>query len=249
MIERNRDMTGQGSSSIEGSPQASQKNWWKPLVLILSVVALLILSKVFHLGDKLGELRGWIQSLGVWGPVVFIGLYVVATLAAIPGSALTLAAGAAFGSVQGVIFVSIASTLGAALAFLVSRYFARKAVESWLLKSPKFQRLDHLTAKQGAMMVALTRLVPIFPFNLLNYGFGLTRVPFWTYVFWSWLCMLPGTILYVAGSDALFKAFSTGRVPWPLVGAVVLAAVVLTLIVKKARGRLEENSNTEQEEV
>lgn len=89
-------------------------------------------------------------------------------------------------------------------------------------------------------MVAVTRLVPIFPFSLLNYGFGLTRVSFWTYVLWSWLCMLPGTVLYVVGADAFTKGLQQGEIPWPLVGAVVVAAVILTLLVRRARRVLNE---------
>ena len=110
---------------------------------------------------------------------------------------------------------------------------------NWLSKSDKFQKLDQLTEEHGAIIVALTRLVPIFPFNLLNYGFGLTKVPFWTYVFWTWLCTLPGTILYVVGADAVTKALMQGRIPWVLVGAFVVALVLLTLLVRSAKRKLQ----------
>ena len=119
---------------------------------------------------------------------------------------MTAAAGALFGSFWGVVYVNIAATIGAALAFLVARYWARRAVVNWLQGNARFQKLDALTSKHGAVIVAVTRLVPLFPFNLLNYGFGLTRVGFWTYLFWSWLCMLPGTVLYVVGTDAVLTA-------------------------------------------
>jgi uncharacterized membrane protein YdjX (TVP38/TMEM64 family) len=207
----------------------------RPLALLLALSAVLALAKVFGLGSRLGELRGWIHSLGVWGPAAFVFLYAVATVAALPGSALTVAAGALFGSVLGVIVVSIGSTLAASLAFLVSRYFARNSVSRWLSGSEKFRKLDLMTEKRGAIIVAITRLVPVFPFSLLNYGFGLTRVRFATYVFWSWLCMLPGTILYVVGADAFTKGLQEGKVPWPLVGALLAAAAILTLLVRRAR--------------
>ena len=213
---------------------------WRPIVLIAAIVVILIVAKTFGLGERLGALRDWIQALGPWGPVVFVFLYAVAVVAALPGSALTVAAGALFGSVLGVIVVSIASTLGASLSFLVGRYFARDAVAGWLSDKEKFRRLDQLTEEHGAIMVALTRLVPIFPFNLLNYGFGLTRVPFWTYVLWSWLCMLPGTVLYVVGADVVTKAVVQGKVPWALVGALVGAGVILAILVRQARRKLQE---------
>lgn len=216
------------------------RGWWRPVVLFTAIMAVFVLAKAFGLGEQLGDLREWIHLLGAWGPVVFVFLYAAAVVAALPGSALTVAAGALFGSVLGVIVVSLASTLGASLAFLVARYFARDATARWLSQNEKFRRLDQLTEDHGAMIVALTRLVPLFPFNLLNYGFGLTRVPFWTYAFWSWLCMLPGTVLYVVGADAVTKGLAEGQVPWGLIGALVGAGLILAILVRYARRRLRE---------
>lgn len=213
--------------------------WIKPVGLLIAVAALIVLSRTFGLGEKLGDLKDWIADQGVWGPFIFAGVYAVATIAAIPGSALTIAAGALFGSVVGTITVIFGATTGAALCFLIARYFARDAVAASLAKNEKFLKLDKLTEQNGAIIVAITRLVPIFPFNLLNYGFGLTGVPFRTYVLWSFLCMLPGTILYVVGTDAVTTAIEEGRIPWVLVGVVLLIIGLLTVIVKKARKRLE----------
>jgi uncharacterized membrane protein YdjX (TVP38/TMEM64 family) len=213
---------------------------WRPIVLLVVVIVVLILSYVFGIGEKLAALRGWIEALGALGPVVFILIYAGAVVGALPGSAITIIAGAIFGSVLGVIVVSIASTLGAALAFLVSRYFARDVTAKWLSKREKFRKLDDLTEKHGAIIVALVRIVPIFPFNIVNYGFGLTKVRFWTYVFWSWLCMLPGTALYVVGTDAISQAIIQKRVPWPLIGVLIGVVVLLVVLVSLARRRLRE---------
>ncbi|NOZ23628.1 MAG: TVP38/TMEM64 family protein [Planctomycetes bacterium] len=211
--------------------------WRRPALLVGVLVALFAVVKALGLGEKLGDLRDWIDSLGALGPAVFVLLYAGATVAAIPGSALTVAAGALFGSLLGVVCVSIGSTLGAALCFLIARHFARGAVARWLSGSEKFRRLDRLTKEHGTAIVAITRLAPIFPFNLLNYGFGLTRVPFGTYIFWSWLCMLPGTILYVVGADAVVKGLAQGRVPWGLVAILVVAILLLALLVRSVRRR------------
>ena len=100
------------------------------------------------------------------------------------------------------------------------------------------QKYRPLLLFTGAIIVALTRLVPLFPFNLLNYAFGLTRVPFWTYVFWTWLCIIPGTVLYVVGAGALFKGLEEGRVPWGLVLTFVGALIFLAILVRLARQRL-----------
>ncbi|MCA1990225.1 MAG: VTT domain-containing protein, partial [Desulfarculus sp.] len=121
---------------------------------------------------------------------------------------------------------------------LAARHFARKSVEAWLAGNHRFQRLDAMVQRQGAVVVAITRLVPLFPFNLLNFGFGLTRVPFGTYLLYSWLCMLPGTVLYVVGFDALFTGLAQGRVPWALVAVAAAMAMLLTLLIRRARRRL-----------
>jgi uncharacterized membrane protein YdjX (TVP38/TMEM64 family) len=214
---------------------------WRPILLMSLVVAMIVLSYIFGIGEKLGALRDWIQSLGALGPVVFVFIYAGATVAALPGLAITIVAGVIFGSLVGVIVVSIASTLGASMAFLIARYFARDATAKWLAKREKFKKLDDLTEKHGAIIVAIVRLVPLFPFNLVNYGFGLTKVRFWTYVSWSWLCMLPGTILYVVGTDAVIQAIMRKEVPWTLIGIVVAVGILLVVLVRLARRRLHED--------
>ncbi len=212
-------------------------------MLGLAILAMLVAAKVFGLGARLDDLRAWILELGPMGPIVFIAIYAVAVVAAVPASVLTIAAGAMFGSVLGVATVSVASTLGAALAFAVARWFARDSVTRWLGRNERFATLDRMTARHGAIVVAITRLVPLFPYTLLNYGFGLTGVRFRTYVLWSWLCMLPGTVLYVVGADAVTRGLAEGRVPWPLVGTLVVVAVGLTLVVRRARRALADRES------
>ena len=215
---------------------------WRPILLIGLVVLIFILAILFGVGDKLAALRDWIRSLGTLGPAVFVVLYALGVVAGIPGSALTIAAGGLFGSLLGVVLVSLAATIGASLAFLIARYFARDAVARWISKREKFKALDALTDKHGVLIIAITRLIPLFPFDLLNYAFGLTKIPFWTYVFWSWLCMLPGTILYVVGVDAVIQTIVRREVPWPLLGVIAVVAVILTVLVRFARRKIREDS-------
>jgi uncharacterized membrane protein YdjX (TVP38/TMEM64 family) len=220
----------------------------KPILLLIAVVAVIIISAKMGVGEKLGVLQDWIGSLGALGPLVFVVIYAVATVAALPGSALSIVAGAIFGPVLGVIIVIFAATLGASLAFLVSRYFARTSIERWLEGNEKFRKLDKLTERHGDIMVAITRLVPIFPFNLLNYGFGLTKVPFRTYVLWSFVCMLPGTILYVVGSAAVAEAMREGRVPWILVVVVAMILGIIVALSRQARKKLKEDDESAPDE-
>ena len=234
MIESGREAGTQRTAAVGGR----RRVWVKPVLFVAALAAILIAFRVFGLGDRLVELRAWIVDLGPLGAVVFVLIYGVATTVALPASVLTLAAGAMFGSVMGVVLVSIGSTLGAAGAFALARWLARDSVSRWLSGNERFRKLEALTERHGAIIVAITRLVPIFPFNLLNYGFGLTRMPFGTYIFWSWLCMLPGTVLYVVGADAFTQGLAEGRVPWPLLGALAAALVILVLLVRFARRTL-----------
>lgn len=224
----------------------SKKNakvWIKPFILGVVIITLIIVSNRLGLGEKLGDLKDWIKSIGIWGPVVFISIYTISTVALIPGSAMTVAAGAMFGSVMGVVVASLASISGAVLSFLVARYFARESVAKWLEKQEKFRKLDELTEKHGSIIVAITRLVPLFPFTLLNYGFGMTKVPFKIYVLWSWLCMIPGTIMYVVGSDAIVTATREGKVPWALVFVFASIIIIIAFLVRHARNILQKKES------
>ena len=223
------------------SPAFSPKKQglWRLVLLIVVIVILMVAARVFNLGDRLEDLRGWISSLGALGPVVYVFIYAAGVVLAIPGSLITIMAGVIFGSILGIAVVSAGSTIGAALAFLIARHVARESVAQRFQSNPKFHRLDELTREHGAIVVAITRLIPLFPFNLLNFGFGLTAVPFWTYVFWSWLCMLPGTVLYVVGADAVTSALAEKRVPWPLVVIFLITVAVIVLLVRQARKKLK----------
>ncbi len=165
-------------------------------VLLALVLVAVLLFAGRRAAALVPEFAAWVQSLGPWGPVAFVVGYVVATVAFVPGSLLTLGAGAIFGLVQGVILVLAGATLGASAAFLVSRYVARTAVERRLAGNPRFAAIDRAVGEEGCKIVFLLRLSPVFPFNLLNYALGLTRVRFTDFLLAS-VGMLPGTVLYV----------------------------------------------------
>lgn len=211
---------------------------WRPLALLVAVAGIFWIAKQNGAGEWISWLRDYIEELGVAGIFVFVAAYIVGVVAVIPSSAMTLIAGALFGPVLGIVLVSVASTVGACIAFLIARYFARAAVSSHLNKSERFRRLDQLTESHGSMIVALTRLVPILPFNLLNYAFGLTRVPFWTYLFWSWVCMLPATAMYVIGMDVAASALAEGHVSWSLAGLLAVIGVLFAALYRFARKKL-----------
>lgn len=165
--------------------------------ILIAIVALALLLAVGRWGGQyVPRFAGWVRDLGALGPVVFVLGYVVAAVAGIPGSLLTLAAGAIFGLWFGVLYVFLGATLGSAAAFLVSRYVARGVVERRVAGNARFQSIDRAIAADGRKIVFLLRLSPVFPFTLLNYALGLSRVRFVDYVVAS-VGMIPGTILYV----------------------------------------------------
>ena len=211
---------------------------WRAAVLIGPVAVTIVGARWLGVGAQVGTLRHWIEGLGNLGPLVYAAIYAAAVVAAVPGSVLSFGAGALFGAGVGIVVVSVGATLGASLAFLVARYLARDAVVRRFSHREAFQRLDRMTEERGAVIVALTRLIPLFPFNLLNFGFGLTRVRFATYVFWSWLSMLPGIVVFVAGTDAVVQFVMGGRVPWAVLATLAGGIVVLAGLVRFARRKL-----------
>src|SRR5258707_3583661 len=186
--------------------------------------------------DLLKTALDWIGKLGPWGPVIFIGLYIVATVLSVAGSVLTLGSGAVFGVALGSLCVSISAKLGATAAFLVGRYLARDAIARKIEKNEKFATIDRAVADEGWKIVLLTRLSPVFPFTLLNYAFGLTRVKLSHYMLASWIGMMPGTVMYVyLGSLVNVGAGHPERTTseWILYGVGLLATVTVTVFVTR----------------
>lgn len=165
--------------------------------LVTSLVAILsVAGGNLNIQELLKSALVWINQLGFWGPLAFIAIYNLATVLFIPGSILTLGGGLIFGVVWGSIYVFIAATLGATFAFLIGRYLSRNWVEKQMEKHPKFKAIDEAVAREGFKIVFLMRLSPIFPFNLLNYAFGITKVSLKDYILGSF-GMIPGTLMYV----------------------------------------------------
>lgn len=201
---------------------------WRPLTVVAIVVLVIVMIKPGRLVGELGELREWFDEQGLAGMAIFLGLYVIAAVAIVPQAAMKVASGGVYGAVLGVVIASIGSTLGATACFLIARYVAKGSLVNYLRQRRQYRRLDALTKRHGAVIVALTRLVPILPGNLVNYAFGLTQVRLGTFVFWSWLGMLPGTVVLVVGTDAFIRGVDEQRVPWAML-VVVLCALALLL--------------------
>jgi len=220
----------------------------KIILATIVIVDLIFLAKFFHIQEYLRDALQWIDSLGNTGVIAFMVIYIFATVLFIPGSLLTLGAGVIFQVVLGSVCVFVAATLGATGAFLVGRYLARGWVEKQIAGNEKFQAIDKAVAREGLKIVLLTRLSPVFPFNLLNYAFGLTQVSLKDYFLGS-VGMIPGTIMYVyigslAGDLATIGTPGQATAPEALTWAIKIiggvAALAVTLYVTKiAKNALE----------
>lgn len=190
-------------------------------------------------GGWVAGLRSWVGSLGPLGPVAYGAAYVLATVLFVPGSALTIGAGIAFGLVWGTVITSLASVTGAAAAFLVARYLLRERVERWVEGHDRLRVADRAVGEQGWKIVALTRLSPLFPFSMLNYAYGLTDVGFRPYVLASWAAMLPGTVAYVwIGAAGAAVARSAREVGGWVHTSLQVVGVVATLGAAAVIGRI-----------
>lgn len=211
---------------------------WVSIAVI--AVSILLLVRALPAEALQGALKDWIEGLGTWGPVMFAAIYVMATICLVPGSLLTLAAGAIFGLAVGFVTVSIAATTGAAFAFLISRYFARAKVEAMAKSSAKFRAVDDAISEGGWKIVGLLRLSPAIPFNWQNYLYGLTKIRFWPYVLTSWIAMMPGTFMYVylghvAGATSGGGEKSTAQ--WVLLVVGLVATISVTVHVTRLAKR------------
>ena len=210
------------------------------LALLAVIAAGIALGLVYREHFSPDRIEAWVGALGVWAPLVFIGIYLVAPVLFVPGSPLTIAAGALFGPVWGVLYVLIGSVGGATLAFLIARYMAG----DWVQERARgmLGQVKQGVEAEGWRFVAFVRLVPLFPFNALNYVLGLTRIPLATYVIASAICMLPGIAGYVyigyAGREALLGGENVVQKVSIALG-VFAALVFLPMLVRRLRGQRE----------
>lgn len=226
------------------SHDTRRRSGWKIAAAVLILAALAAAAR--QALPQLQAALAWTASSGWVGKLAFVGLYVLACVFFLPGSVLTLGAGAIFGLVQGFLLVSIGSTVGAAVAFWLGRTVARESIKARVMADPRFSAIDSAVAKEGWKIVGLSRLSPVFPFNLLNYALGLTSVPFGHYVLASWIGMMPGTLLYVYVGSLAGGLAGAGRergaLEWALYGTGLAATLLVTVLVTRIARRALDRS-------
>jgi uncharacterized membrane protein YdjX (TVP38/TMEM64 family) len=178
--------------------------------------------------ENIQKLKGWINGFGIIAPLVYIGLYIIAALFFLPGLPVSLLAGIAFGPLLGALYADIGATLGATAAFLVARYAARGMVEGWAQSNEQFRKIDEGVEKQGWRMLMITRLVPLFPYNVQNFAYGLTKINVVTFMIVSFICMLPGAVAFTFMAGAIVAGESPMQILIYLsIGAVLLVGMSL----------------------
>lgn len=225
-------------TNISGQEQANKRSW-KPLILLTLLVAAVAGVHLSGAAQYLQQdkLQALIASYGNLAPAIYVLIYALAPVLFLPGLPITIVGGIAFGPFWGVIYTITGSTIGASLAFLVARYAARDWVAS-RLNGPKWEKLDSEVAQHGWKVVAFTRLIPAFPFNLLNYAFGLTKVSFFQYVVTSFICMLPACIAFIVFSSSLLGLIKGTVSPTAILGIGLIVAVsLIPVLYRKFKGR------------
>ena len=214
-----------------------KKNIIKIAIAVGIVTTVYLVLKSYGVTDHIRlenvpKIKTWVASFGTIAPLVYIGLYLVSTVFFLPGTPITVLAGFVFGPLWGVFYASIASIISVSVAFLIARYMARDLVENWVKDNAQFRKIDKQVEEQGWRIVMLTRLVPIFPFNLQNYAYGLTSIRFSTYVLVSAIFMLPGTAVFVQLGGAFVSGEGNIWRTLLYLGAAGVLLLLLSLIPK-----------------
>lgn len=217
----------------------------KAIVAAVAIVVLLVTGYLLEAPRYLQEALQWVDGLGIWGPVVFVAMYIAVCVLVIPGSILTLGAGAVFGVIRGALFTVVGSTLGATLAFVLGRTLMREWVESKIKTSRRLKSVDEAVQREGGRLVFLLRLSPLVPFSISNYVYGVTNIKLSHYFAATAVGMLPGIFLYsyigsfirrAAELGAGTTGTTTGEWALYIVGliATVVATVRVTIVAKRA---------------
>ena len=210
---------------------------WLGIMVPAGIVIWAILTP--DINRQLQDIMDYVRSLGYWGALLFTLVYVAATVILVPGSILTLGAGAAFGLWKGFLLVSCASTLAASAAFLVGRHLARDWLWTKIGNAPRMTAIKDAIDHKGWKIVGLARLSPLIPYTMLNYFLSLTSIRFTHYVLASWIGMMPGTFAYVyLGSlGSIDTPREKSAIEWLMLGTGILATLMAAILISRSAAR------------
>lgn len=211
----------------ENEPAQQRRGRIKVVAVVLLLVAIFVLGRLVEVDDYLKTVQKWIWGFGWWGPAIYVVLFVAATLLFIPATPLTVLSPFLFGIGPGYLTVTAATTAASVAGFLIARTFGRGAAERMLGETEAFRRIRAMVEKNRRIAIPFIRLVPMLPFAMNDYALGLTRIPFWSYLFWSQLVFLPMNAVLVLGAGAIYAAVIRGEASWWLIGVSAGAALLV----------------------
>lgn len=222
---------------MEGASQPSRRRRTaiRVLAFLLIVAALWGMGRSVDLVGLVGSIRLWAHELGPWAPSVFVVGYVVATSVGVPGTPLTISAAILFGPLDGLLLMILASTGTAVAGFWIARTMARAPLERWLSQRRTYERMQAIVKDHQWTAVPFLRVLPLFPFALVNYGLGLSRISFWQYLLASELAMIPMNAAWIWSAESVYRIVLRGETPWGLLA--VTSALGIALVVLAHVGR------------
>ncbi|MEJ6952464.1 TVP38/TMEM64 family protein [Natronospora cellulosivora (SeqCode)] len=223
-----------------------EKNYYIKRIVLSIILVFIILLFSYHLGiiDYIGigsfnMLNNFIESFGILAPIIYIIIYVLAAVFFFPAFPLIILAAVLFDPIFAIIYASIGSTLGAIVAFLVGRYFMRGMVEKWMEKNERIRKIDIGVKEYGWRMLILTRTLPVFPYNIQNYAYGLTNINLLTFSIFSWLFKLPTIIAYILAAASIVRGEGDITLTFIYLGIAVVLFVLVSLIPKWLKRKKE----------
>ncbi|PAB58343.1 TVP38/TMEM64 family protein [Anaeromicrobium sediminis] len=213
----------------------------KPVIISVLIIVCVITMKVFGIYDYISmdnieNLQTWIKSFEPLGPIVYIFIFIVGCLLFLPAPPLVILAGLVFGPLMGTLWTALAAIIADATAFLVARYAARDMIAKWANENKSFKRIDEGVKKEGWRILMITRLIPVFPYMIQSYAYGLTNIQFSSYILVSWICTIPGIIAFTFMGGAIGSDGSAMKIFMYLaIGAIVFMGISLIprYVVKK----------------
>jgi uncharacterized membrane protein YdjX (TVP38/TMEM64 family) len=219
-------------------PTRRRRPLWPFIGFGVFVLGMVILGRFVDLSRHIQIAQAWTGALGALAPAAYVVVYVVATLLGAPGTPFTLLCPFLFGVVPAIAIMIVASILSAVFGFLIARYFARDAFVERLGGTQTYRRLAALVEQHDWLVIPILRILPIAPFTMVNYGFGLTGITFWRYFLWSSVAMIPTDALFVMSADLFYDATTDGQVAWPLIAGVITTALLVGALLVLGRKTL-----------
>lgn len=218
---------------------AGEHNFHIKRIIISAIIVLIVLLIAYRLGiiDYIGIgsfniLNSFIESFGIMAPIIYIIIYVITAVFLLPAFPLIVLSAVLFDPVPAIIYASIGSTLGAIMAFLVGRYLMRSKVEEWMIRNERIRKIDIGVKKYGWRMLILTRTLPVFPYNIQNYAYGLTKINILTFSILSFVFKLPTIIAYILAAASITHGEGDPDRAFMYLGIAILLFLILSLIPK-----------------